>query len=373
MAYPYAPDAEDRIRSSARHIITATAYPNGGGAPVPLDIEDARVEFDDSRAPRIQARLTCATPPPASLDALDARKTFRVKVWAGYKYDSVTEDVQLLADLHARSRGVKRPSNRLTLDVWSDEGLAMDYRRLAWDSQPPQSTLVDALAYHVGLANKGGTPSNVQSDFGPSFGAAAVAGLVQEPGQDSWKLIQEMASRANVAIYCEPDRTWKIAAPQTLASETALNLTTGPGGIIIESDATTSRERFSNAVCIKYAWRDSAGKDQVVYGHAYIRDGAYSLDAIGYNSQFLERDVPATQAQANEAAASTLRALVRRGRSFVVNAISAYWLRPGMTVTATLPEGTQERLLVSAVYFNFPSGQMSLRLRQPEDFEIVTS
>jgi hypothetical protein len=340
---------------------------------VELDVEDASVEFDDSRAPRIQGTLTCKLPDPAVLDSLDARKTFRIKVYAGYKYDSVTEDVHLLADLHVRDREVKRPSNRVVFKVWSDEGLAMDYKRLAWDSQPPQSNLRDAVAYHVLIATIGSDTPLVVSDYPNEWGAAAVAGLVQEPGQSGWEMVAEGAARAGASVYCESDRTWRIAAPQALDSDVALNFTTGGGGIIIESNSVYSRENFRNAVCIKYAWRDAAGNDQVVYGHAYVGNGPFALGEIGYNSHYEERGVPATQAQADQAATNVLVALGRRGRSFVLNAISAYWIRPGMTVTATLPEGEQERLLVSAVYFNFPSGSMSVRLRQPEDLPLANN
>lgn len=371
--FPYAADAEERIRHSARHIITATAYPDGA-APVELDVEDGSVEFDDSRAPRIQASLTCKIPADKSiLDALDARKTFRVQIFAGYKYDSVTEDVQLLADLHVRQREIRRPSNRMVLTLWSDEGLAMDYKRLAWDSQPPQSNLLDAVDYHVTIASYGGTKPAVVSDYPDTFGSAAVAGLVQEPGQDSWSLVHESAARAGVSVYCESDRTWRIAKPQEISADTALNITTGGGGILIESNSVTSKENFHNAVCLRYQWKDTSNVDHTEYGHAYVATGPFSLDAIGYNSYVEDRKTPVTPDQANAAAEATLRALSRRGRSFVLNSVSAYWLRPSATVTATLPEGEQERLLVSAVYFNFPSGSMSVRLRQPEDFEISNS
>ncbi|CAM3212119.1 Phage late control gene D protein (GPD) [Arthrobacter ulcerisalmonis] len=367
---PYAPDAEERIRFSARHIITATAYPDGA-APVELDVEDGSVEFDDSRAPRIQATLTCKIPTDKTvLDALDARRTFRVKIWAGYKYDSVEEDVQLLADLHVRSREIRRPSNRMVLSLWSDEGLTMDYKRLAWDSQPPQSNLLDAVKYHVLIGTIGGELPPVVSEYPNSFGFEAVAGLVQEPGQSGWDLIAESAARAGVSVYVDSDRTWRIAKPQALVSDTALNMTTGGGGILTETNSVTSRDNFKNAVCIRYRWRDINGNEQTVYGHAYIAAGPFSLGEIGYNSVFLEKDKPATQGQADAAATAALKAMSRRGRSFVLNSISAYWLRPAQTVTATLPEGEQERLLVSAVYFNFPSGSMSVRLRQPQDIEI---
>jgi hypothetical protein len=367
---PYSADAQERIRFSSRHVITATAYPVGL-SPVELDVEDAQVQFDESWSPRIQATLTCKIPEDkAILEALDARKGFRIKIYAGYVYDSVTEDIQLLADLHVKSREVKRPSNRMVFRCWSDEGLAQDYKRLAWDSQPPQSNLQAFVQYHANIAVTPGPAPTVVSDFPPSFGSSAVSGVVQEPGQDSWKLLSDAANRAGVQIYCDGDRVWHISAQPVISGETALNLTTGGGGIIKESTAVYSRETFNNTVCLKYSWKDASNVDHVIYGHAYLSAGPFALSAIGYNSYFEERNIPATQAQADAAASATLQALAKRGRSFSIDAVSAYWIRPNHSVTATLPTGDQERLLVSSVTFNFPSGDMSLKLRQPETLTI---
>lgn len=367
---PYSADAQDRLRFSSRHVITATAYPVGL-PPVVLDVEDAQVQFDESWSPRIQASLTCKVPEDkAILESLDARKSLRIKIYAGYVYDSVTEDVQLLADLHVRSREVKRPSNRMVFRCWSDEGLALDYKRLAWDSQPPQSNLQDFVQYHANIAVIPAPSPTVVSDFPSTFGASSVSGITQEPGQDSWRLLSDAANRAGVQIYCDADRKWRIAAKPVISGDTALNLTTGGGGIVKESTAVYSREEFNNAVCLKYAWKDASNVDHVIYGHAYLSAGPFALAAIGYNSYFEERAIPATQAQADAAASATLQALAKRGRSFSIDSISAYWLRPGQTVTATLPTGDQERLLVSSVSFSFPSGDMSLRLRQPETLTI---
>lgn len=370
---PYSADAQERIRFSSRHVITATAYPIGL-SPIELDVEDAQVTFDESWSPRIQASLTCKVPEDKTiLEALDARKSLRIKIYAGYVYDSITSDVQLLADLHVRSREVKRPSNRMVFRCWSDEGLSQDYKRLSWDSQPPQSNLLAFVQYHANIAVSPGAAATVVSDFDALFGSSAVSGVVQEPGQDSWKLLSDAANRAGVQIYCDGNRAWHIGAQPVISSETAINLTTGGGGIVKESTAVYSREEFNNAVCLKYAWKDASNIDRVTYGHAYLSSGPFALSAIGWNSYFEERSIPATQAQADSAATATLQALAKRGRSFAIDAISAYWIRPNQTVTATLPTGDQERLLVSSVSFNFPSGDMSLKLRQPETLTISNS
>ena len=369
--FPYADDAEDRIRYSSRHVIEATAYPVSG-APIPLDVESGQVTYDESQTPRIQAQLVCKLPGDQSiLDQLDPRKTFRVQIRAGYVWDSVTSDVQNLCLLVARKREVKLPDNRMTLDLSSDESLALDYKRAAWDTQPPQSNLKDFVQYHADIARRGSSAATVVTEFtDPAFGASAVAGVTQAPGQDSMRLIADVMNRAGAQVYCDDTGRWIIGKPYALSNTTALKLNTGGGGVISEATAYLDREVFHNFVCLGYKWRDANNVDQVVWGHALIANGPLAWNVIGYNSYFEERNYPATQAQANAAATSSLRALAKRGVGYQMDAVSAYWLRPGLTVTADLPDYTQDRVLVSAVQFNFPSGQMHLRLRRPEDLTI---
>jgi hypothetical protein len=370
---PYADDAADRIRFNSRHVITATAYP-ATGEPIPLDVEDADVQFDESWSPYVQASLTCMVPgDQETLDRLDSREKLRIKIHAGYVWDSVSEDVQMLADLYVTDREVKRPENRLLIRAASDEGLAQDFKRLSWEAQPPQSNLAAALQHHADRAVLPDPSPTIVSDFDASYGADAVAGVTQDPGQDSWSLIAESANRAGVKIFCDENRIWHIAGAPDINAEPSLILNTGGGGIIKDSTGIISRSEFQNTVTIKYSWRDSGGVDRVVYGNAYISSGPLSIYTIGRMGYYEEREIPATQAQADAAASKALRARCKRGRSYSMSAISAYWLRPRNVVTVSLPDAEQERLLVSSVQFTYPAGSMNLRLRRPEDVTISNS
>ncbi|MDO5876499.1 hypothetical protein FV140_14635 [Paenarthrobacter ureafaciens] len=369
---PWALEAAARIREPHRQVLKATAYPVTG-APFDLDVLQATVTLDESWSPRIQASLSCEVPADkAQLAALDPRKRVRVKVYAGYQWNSVSEDVQLLADLHLRNRDIKRPDNTLELRLASDEALAQDYKRQSWDTQPPTTNLLDFVTYHANIASIPETIQPVLTDFVTSFGASSLTGVVQEPGKDSWSLLADAQDRAGCRIYVDGNRRWHIERLPKLGV-TALNLTIGVDGIITESSATLSREDFKNAVTIKYAWRDGAGNDQVIYGNCFVNSGEFATSAIGFNVYYLERSVPATQAQADAAAKTVLTSVGRRGNSYSITALNAFWLTPGSTVTATLPEGDQRKMLVSSVSFNYPSGEMSLKLRQPEDLSTAAT
>ncbi|MFF2842698.1 hypothetical protein [Paenarthrobacter sp. NPDC057981] len=295
-----------------------------------------------------------------------------MKVYAGYQWNSVSEDVQLLADLHLRNRDIKRPDNTLELKLAGDEALAQDYKRQSWDTQPPVTNLLDFVTYHKDIASIPESTPAVLTDFVTSFGASSLAGVVQEVGKDSWSLLADAQDRAGCRIYVDGNRRWHIEKLPKLGV-TALNLTIGTDGIITESAATLSREDFKNSVTIKYSWRDGSGNDQVIYGNALVNAGEFATSAIGLNTYYLERSIPATQAQANAAAATVLTSVGRRGNSYSIGAVNAFWITPGSTVTATLPEGDQRKMLVSSVSFNYPSGDMSLKLRQPEDLSTAAT
>lgn len=362
---PWEPEAAELIRESHSQVFTATAYPVSGD-PVELDVLNATVTLDESWSPRIQASLSCSLPDSSVLDKLDPRKRVRVKVYAGYRWNSVSEDVQLLADLHLRNREIQRPDNTLELRLASDEALAQDYKRQSWDTQPLTSNLLDFVTYHAEIASIPESIQPVLTDFPTYYGSSSLTGVVQEPGQDSWSLLADAQDRAGVRIYCDGQRRWRIARLPRLGV-TALNLTINDGGLITGSTGTLSREDFKNAVTIKYSWRDSGGNEQVVYGNRFVSSGEFATGSIGFNVYYLERNVPATQAQADAAAKTVLDSVGRRGNSYSIEAVNAFWLVPGSTVTATLPEGDQRKMLVSSVSFNYPSGDMSLKLRQPED------
>lgn len=373
---PYADDVEEKHRHSIRHVYSVTVYP-ASGDPFDLDVEDGNVTFDSSWTPYIQGDLTATLIQDQDLlDALDPRTGCRVQVNMGY-IDGLTEDVHLVADLHLRSRTVDRPKNQMRLRLESDESLAADYKRMSWDTTPPLTGINEFVTYHANIACRPFTPTIV-SDFGASYGASTLTGMVQDPGKDSLSMIQDAAERLDLRIFVDGDRTWRITKKSDYSGATALKLTTGASGTILESSSVLTRgdvpgNGFKNAVVIKYAWRDGSGVDQVVYGNAVVTSGPYAV-ANGYNVDSIERQYAiADSTKANTAASNVLKSLVGRGHQMSITAISAYWLRPQMTVTVQLPTGDQERLLVSQVRFNPTNGTMQVQLYQPINVTISTT
>jgi hypothetical protein len=374
---PFSPDVENHHRRSVRHRYSAIAHPRYGDA-FELDVEEADVTFDSAWSPYIQASVTCKVIEDAALlAALDPRNGCRVTIYMGYVYDGFIDDVHPLADLHVRERRVNRPANTITLTLASDEALAEDYKRLAWGPHASTVGLNEFVTSHAGFSVVPG-PVTVVSDFPEKHGAAELADMVQDVGQDSLSMIADAAERLDARVYVDGDRTWRIARKAEISGVAALKLFSGPEGTIFDSEAILTRGRdagsgFHNAVTLKYLWKDSAGNDKRMFGNAVISSGPYATATVGYMGLYEEREYPVSQATANAAAANVLRSKARRGHQATLAAHAAYWLRPGHTVTLQLPSGAQERWLVRQVRFTPSTGTMTLALNQPINVTISTT
>lgn len=353
------------------------AHPRTGD-PFELDADDVSVAFDSSWSPYVQAQITAKViEDQETLDRLDPRYGCRIKIYAGYIYDGMQDDMQLLADLHLRSRVVARPDNTLKIVAESDDRLAWDYRRLSWHSQAPTTGLNAFVQHHADIAELPNT-ATIISEFATAYGSTQLSGLIQEVGQTSGDMLNEASSRLGVRIFCDENRIWRIQANDDLKSATSLKLFTGTEGTILNAETALNRgegndDGFKNAAVIKYTWKNGAGDDQVIYGNANVVTGAQSVYAIGYMTAYEERDYPVTQTNADSAASTLVAARMSRGQTTSITAVSAYWLRPGMTVTVSLPIGEQQRYIVSSVNFSSTTGAMVLSLRQPMTAVITTT
>lgn len=375
---PYRDDVEEQHRYSIRHSYSAIAYPPYGD-PIELDVEDCTITFDVAWNPYLQGDLICKIiEDQETLDALEPRKGCRVHVYMGYVYDGFVKDVNLMADLHIRTRTIDRPSNTIRLSLANDEALAEDYKRLAWGPHAPLTGINEFVKFHADRASIPVT-ATVVSDFPALYGASELAGMVQDVGQDSMSMILDAAERLNCVVHVDGDRVWRIRKKSEYAGATALKLTTGASGTILDASTELTRGEtegrgFHNAVTLKYMWKDSGGVDRVVFGNAVVSSGAYAATAVGYNVFYEERKYPiASSALANAAASNVLKSIVGRGHQMSITAHAAYWLRPGHTVTVQLPTGDQQRMLVRSVSFKPVSGTMSLNLNQPINVTISTT
>lgn len=367
MTAPYAAKAAELIRGSLRHEVAVTAQ-LGGADPFVLPAEDVTVTMSEDWAPYVQADIKLSVPARAQLDALDPRLNCRLRIDAGYTYPDNQTDVHLLADLDLRSRDDTRPDNMLGLEAASAEARAQDYRAM-WLTNIPLTGLNEAAAWALDFTSRPGTPK-ILSAFGPRSFTSNLEGLAVEIGQDMWSILDGLAARTGTRIWCDEYRNWRIDWRPSLAGTPALHLTHGEAGTLVHTSDKLDREEWYNAAIVRHRWSDDAGAHEVT-GYAQVVGGDMSVDAVGRRCYLEASDTPINQAGADMAASTRLDNLVSRGRRLTVTAIAAYWLRPGMTICITLPNGDEGVQLVQSVSFRPAEGLMTVVTRQPSNATIT--
>jgi len=375
-AYPYADSSEQWIRGTHEQPFEVDAYnPATPTVAIRLAADQATVTFDEAWSPHVQASVTCAIPDAATLAALDPRLGIRVRVRAGYVWPSGTRELQQLVDLGLRKVTLRQPDSTMVLDLASDEALVQDYGHELNPNQPTlPHTPPDAIALR--LPDTGVATSLIST----VSGGTPLLAWIAEDGW--WSTFVDWADRVGAWLRDRGDRTWLLSPRPVLASTPDHTLTRGERGTVIGSDVDLSREadRWANVVEVRYAWND--GTDHLVVGRAWINGGPYqgwstSIDPAGQLTGvplqvYTEnRSVPTTQAQADDVAEAILQRLIARSRGVSVEAIAAWWLRPGHTVALALRDIAPRYDLVARIDFHLPAGTMTVRTRSP--FEAPTT
>jgi len=341
------------MRESLFHTAEATS-----GALV-LDVESGQVTFDEGWSPYIQGSLTCRVPDAATLNTLDPRTGTDVDISAGYVYPGGIRDVHTLAQGGLRVRQVARPGNTMTLDIHGDELRLQDTAPLG-DSR--SFTGGNLNLYVIANLIVWMLPSAVVSVTATST-MALTEPLAVGTGANVWSIITDLADGANARVFVDEFGVWQIQDRPTIAGVSAHVLEVGVVGTIESSDSTLSTDEWANAVVLTYS------NDVSVW--AKVTTGPFAVGTVPTKVLKITRDtLPAVYSQA--AARAILQRAVSRGRGYSLRAISAYWLRPGMTVTVQLATGSQERHLVSRVSFDLSDGTMTVRTRVPDDVTITT-
>lgn len=370
---PFAPEVEQLITGSHTQTFRAVAVlPDEGD--LELDVLDHSVDWAEFRTPRVQARLDVTLPDNQDvLDQLDPRRLVRVKLFAGYVLPSGALDEQQVANLGLRRRTVTRDGEsgdaRMSLDLASDEALILDAsgpNPSAADGTYTQPSLATAvLTVFTQLLD--GTPA-----AGPGFvNEAPNTGTVTiASAPHPWDALSDVAEQYDQQIYDNGDRVFRIAAREPVVSESALTLVGGPNGTVLSSSTGADRDNWANWVTLTYEWTDAAGASQSTGNYARVLPGSpFAPEQAGYKILTEVRDMPSTEAAAGKVAASILRRMLARARTYTIDAVPAWWLRPGHTVTVQLPLGDQERHLVAAV--GFSPGRMTIQTRLPDNASTI--
>lgn len=356
---PYQPAAMEVLASTHRQRIYARV--TSGPTTAVVEISAGTVSFSEDWSPHQQFSLTS----PALAEVLavtDPRQPTMVEVLAGYELPGYGEDVQVLATGHVREDGTEQPGDGLDLSCTSDELRTMDALWMLARQTKSFPGVVEALEYLLDYASPVPGRKFSQS-IGYQYRPDLVAAVALEPGKPVWEQIYAIALAAGLWVYVDSSGAWQLQPRPAAAGEAAAILREGPGSLVKKIRHTRSLEPYFTAALLRYTWKDGAGADQEIFGTWAPPPGSRAVGA-GQKTFFAERNVQTDQYSADEAARLTVASLSTRGDSYSIDAVAAYWLRPGHTVSIG---DTGIRHIVKTVSFNLGAGTMTLATREPSN------
>lgn len=356
---PYQPQAMEVLSKTHRQRVYARL--TVAGAEQTVEISDGSVALSEDWSPHQKFSLT--SPALAELvAAADPRQPVKVEVLAGYVYaGDGGEDVQVLATGHIRSAGDDTPGDALVLECASDELRTLDNKWMGSRQTKSFLGVLEAIIWLLDYACP--TEQTVADTIGYGYRKDLVAAVVLEPGKPLWEQLYAIALAAGLWIYVDTTGTWRLEPRPTAAAESAVLLRPGPNSLVKKIGHSRDLDPYYTAAVLQYKWKDSAGTDREVFG-TWAPPPGNKVAGAGLKVFFATREVQTDQYSANEAARLTVAQLSTRGDSYTVEAVAAYWIRPGHTVSIGADD---VRHIVKTITFDLGAGTMTLATREPSN------
>lgn len=360
------------------------AYVNG---VTPLDVISASITIDEGWAPYCQASIEI--PFDASLlTALDPRIGGRIKIYAVQSY-GVSELLSVLSttfgggtiatvtgawtgdtlsdiseayftpynasgvnynyrrsfDLTLRSRTIDPDASTISLELSSDEALLQDY------------ALVDTVPYVPTFFNVRQITSETLNRIGKVLIPGVADGTIDPdaaewvPGQTAWDYLQPLIQSVGLRLYADEHRNWYLI--ESDAVNPGLVELQATGTIVGASDSISRDDNlWFDAVVITYRWTNSLGETILAYDTA-AADPFSKVAHFEYESAY----------PGPGGAQAILDRAQTRGRVNEVSAVSDYRVTPTTACEVTLPALPLQSGTVSAVTWNYPDDEMTVKTR----------
>lgn len=356
---PYQAQAQDVLTKTHRQ--RAYARITTGGTSQLVEISEGSVALSEDWSPHQKFSVT--SPALAELlAAADPRQATRIEVLAGYVYPGAGgEDVQVLATGHIRSGSNDTPGDAHAMDCASDELRTLDNKWMGARQTKSFPGVLEAITWLLDYACP--TPQTITASIGAGHRPDLVAAVALEPGQPLWNQLYSIALAAGLWIYVDSSGTWQLEPRPTAAGEAAVLLRQGPTSLVKKITHRQDLDPYYTAAVLHYKWKDAAGVDREIFGTWAPPADARGIGA-GHKVFSATREVQTDQFSADEAARLTVAQLSTRGDSYTIEAVAAYWLRPGHTV-AIGDAGI--RHIVKTVTFDLGAGTMTLATREPSN------
>jgi hypothetical protein len=317
-----------------------------------LDVKSATITLDEARAPYVDASITCAAPDGATLQTIDPRIGQRVVVQLDDRASLFGKPSETRRfDLFLTSRQFGIAGGELQLALSSDESVLIDRGLLLnnvkdWGATSARA-LVGKVLSSLGYYLAAGTDDAIIDPLS----------AVQSPGQSYWDFLDGTLQGANLRLWCDELRVWRLDDKSKIAPG-QLSLAYG-GTITGLNDGIGLDESYADAIVVKYSYETDAGNAETAY--EAFPPGATDVQRVAV--------IPfSSRPGVDGAARRLLRRLQGRGRVLSTEAVSRFLVTPTQSFLATLPDGAPVQTgLVSAVTWSFPADRMTVRSRELTD------
>lgn len=367
------------LREPLTHVFRATAWPVGAPS-FELDvIGPPTLAYSRTWSPYVQANFLAARPASqAQLDQLDPRTKLYIHLDMGYRDLAGRSMVPNVAMLRLE-RAEPTPEGHLAITLLGMESTAQEATWMRdWDTLLPRTGIVEALSYLI-RSGVVGFQHSIVSTLPQGYRADLLetepdtsgpfpdrpSPLVSD-GTGIWSAIDSLAAQANLKVWEDGLKVWHIATRRQSGNTAALVLSDHADGLVLSGTYKRSREGWANRVILTYPdapptrfqpWYDIRGMADA--------QGAFSPTKVGAVTYVATRSGYASPASAAQAARSLLATFLARGRMYQMEAVAAYWLRPGMSVDVRI-QGTTARQLVESVKFRPWEGLMTVETTPDE-------
>ena len=364
-----------------RHTITATVDPLG----ITLEVIDASLSLDESRAPYAEMSLTAEFLTAAEIDLFDItgqslrvsgqiRRDFGIvwslatltavgggsvstitdfggvtpssitnRLFGSWNPRAISSQVRTF-DLYITERVFDTNERKLTIRASSDESIMINDALIAATSLDPETQSIPTIVQ--GVLNRYGATLQPGGSTGT---VAEQPATLWDPGVRAWDYLNDFLEAASLRVWSDENRKWYLTPRQTV-SDGVLNISPTNAMLSHTDTMAYNPELFFDAVVVEYRWTDAANVPQVAYDVA----GA----TLPRSVSVLRHDD--TVFPGPGAAQGILDRVTGRGRVIDVDAVSTYTATPGQPVRITPPIGFDQNGFVVSVEWSLPAAEMSV-------------
>lgn len=270
--------------------------------------------------------------------------TLVANTWTRISVKFTTAATAASSRLHVESRSSMPNTRTLEVTGWR---LSKSESDTVLDTTYFDGSTTDTTVYDYSWTGTTDASTSKRSRIMPDATAATTA-LDWPPGVSGWDYVNPMVQAANLRLWCDELRVWRLDPASTLQP-----------GLLHISELTNATEAEDEIT------RDADWFDSVVIEYRSVAAGATVLeyDYAGAPGTKAKKFEYARAKPGSGAAAALLARAQGRGRVLKLEAVSDYDARPGEALLATLPDTPIQSGLVAAVKWRFPESEMAVESR----------